>query len=675
MNTFIFWRQGVRMAKVTKFLIIAIIIKLFLSIKVEAIDSIIRVAFEPNLPPYQYEENEQYKGVHIDILNNIADKNNFIIQYVPMNSSNDCLQALSNGEVDIVLGAINNHEFEEQSTDSISQSSIIMIANNEYANLIKSKKNIGAIKTVFENETISYSYIQKMKNLRYIVVSNQLRAFDILIYGEANVLIGVKNSILYQLEKANLEEKFTIVNNYMVPIEYCIITKKGDKDLLNLLNSELQRIRISGDYIKIHEKWINEEKYAIRKFLDTAATIAAIFATILLFVFILNFRLNLLLKKQVDEKTKELQRVNKDLQNQINETRNYNELKNCIVERSPSGIIAFGTDYKITLFNRSACNLTKLKDFPISQSVFDIPLINNILMNIDDKLFKEDLKIINKEITLKTEENKSVSYRYDMYQLYNFDNSIRGAIITIDDITKELRIKEQEFEKEKNKALNQIIAGIAHEIRNPLTSIKTFIQLVPTKMDNQSFQNQLVEFVPKEVDRVNNLIKSLIDYAKPVINNKHNVNVSEIVKSCTVLIKPTLENKNIELIVSIENDLIIFADKNQLNQALINIILNGLDSMTVKVKNGGIQNKLHMRINTWREYDNIFIQVIDEGVGMTDEEIKKSTEPFYTNKVNGTGLGLPLSKQYIEDNNGILIIESKPLIFTKVTVRFRGVFK
>lgn len=659
------------MAKVTKFLIIAIIIKLFLSIKVEAIDSIIRVAFEPNLPPYQYEENEQYKGVHIDILNNIADKNNFIIQYVPMNSSNACLEALSNGEADMVLGAIKNHEFEEQSTDSISQSSIIMIANNEYANLIKSKKNIGTIKTVFENETVSYSYIQKMKNLRYIVVSNQLRAFDILTSGEANVLIGVKNSILYQLDKADLEEKYTIVNNYMVPIEYCIITKKGDKDLLDLLNSELQRIRISGDYIKIHEKWINEEKYVIREFLDTIAAIAAISVTILLFVFIFNFRLSFLLKKQVNEKTKELQRVNKDLQNQINETRNYNELKNCIVEHSPSGIIAFDTGYKITLYNQSACNLTKLTDFPIGQSVFDIPLINNILMNIDDKLFNEDLKIINKEITLKIEDNKSVCYRYDMYQLYNFDNSIRGAIITIDDVTKELRIKEQVFEKEKSKALNQIIAGIAHEIRNPLTSIQTFVQLIPTKMDNQSFQNQLVEFVPKEVDRVSNLIKSLIDYAKPVINNKHKVNVSEIVRSCTVLIKPTLENKSIKLVVSIEDDLTVFADKNQLNQALINIILNGLDSMTEKVKNGDIQNDLHMRINTWREYDNIFIQVIDEGLGMTQEEIKKSTEPFYTNKANGTGLGLPLSKQYVEESNGTLTIESEPLIFTKVTLRFR----
>lgn len=660
------------MAKVTKFLVIAVILNFILSIKVAAIDSIIRVAFEPNLPPYQYEEGGQFKGVHIDILNKIADKNSFIIQYVPMKSSNDCLEALSSGDVDLVLGAVKKPEFEGQSTDSISQSSIIMIANNEYANLLKSKKNVGAIKTVFENETISYSYIQKMKNLRYIVVSNQQRAFEVLTSGEANVLIGIKNSILYQLEKANLEEKYTIVNNYMVPIEYCIITKKGDKDLLNLLNSELQRIRISGDYIKIYEKWINEEKYAIRKFLDTVAIITAILVTILLFIFAFNFRLNLLLKKQVDEKTKELQRVNKDLQNQINETRNYNELKNCIVEHSPSGIIAFDTDYKITLFNGSACNLTKLEDFPISRSVFDLPLINNILKDIHYKLFKEDLKIVNKEITLKTEENKSVSYRYDVYQLYNFDNSIRGAIITIDDITNELRIKEQEFEKEKNKALNQIIAGIAHEIRNPLTSIKTYIQLIPTKMDSQSFQNQLVEFVPREVDRVNNLIKSLIDYAKPVINNKQKVNVSEIVKSCTVLIKPTLENKNIELVVSIENDLTIFADKNRLNQALINIILNGLDSMTEKVRNGGIQNKLHMRIIAWREHDNIFIQVADEGVGMTDEEIKKSTEPFYTNKANGTGLGMPLSKQYIEDNNGTLIIESKVSAFTKVTMRFRG---
>lgn len=654
-------------------LITVLLIKLFSTVKAYAIETMLKVAFEPNLPPYQFEENGKYVGAHIDILNSIANKNNFIIEYIPMQSDTECMKALDFGEVDIVLGAIknNSYEFETHATDSISQSSIIMVALNEVADKIRYRTNRESISAVLENGTISYSYIQKMENLRYIVVSNQLRAFDMLVSKEADVLVGVKSSILYQLEKANIEDDYTIVGNYMVPIEYTMLTKAGDRELRMKLNNELQRLRINGEYEKIHEKWINEEKHSIKEILNAVLITALILVVISLLIFLFNFRLNLLLKKQVGEKTKELQKINVDLQNQIIETRNNNELKNCIVEHNPSGIIAFDTNYKITLFNQSACYLTKLRHFPIGQSVFDIPVINNILINTADKLFNENLILVNKEMTIKHENNINVSYRYDIYQLYNFDNSIRGAIITIDDVTKELRIKEQVFEKEKNAALNRIIAGIAHEIRNPLTSIKTFVQLIPTKIDNQNFQNLLAEFVPKEVDRVNNLIKNLIDYAKPETSNKHKVNINEIVKSCTMLINPTLENRNIKLTVLNEEDLIIIADKNQLKQIIINVILNGLDSMNEKIENSNIKYKLHIDIKLWGDDENAFIQITDEGLGMTEEEIKKSTEPFYTNKANGTGLGLSISKQYIEENNGTMIIESEPFLYTRITMRFR----
>lgn len=659
--------------KSIRFILITVLfIEILFAAEAYAIETMLKVAFEPNLPPYQFEESGKYVGVHLDILNSIAEKNNFLIEYIPMKNDMECMKALANREVDIVLGVISNKnsEFRTQATDSISQSSIIMIAHNEIANMIKYKTNRNSITAVLENETVSYSYIQKMGNLRYIVVSNQLRAFDILRSKEADVLVGVKNSILYQLEKSNVEDDYTIVNNYMVPIEYTMITKSGDTELLKKLNNELQRLRISGEYEKIYEKWINEENYVFKEILDIVFITAFILIFISSLIFLFNFRLNLLLKKQVNEKTKALQKINEDLKNQIIETRNNNELKNCIVEHNPSGIIAVDRNYIITLFNESACNLTKLNGFPIGQSAFDIPLIKNVLINVVDKLFIEDLIVVNKELAIKNDDGSSIYYRYDIYQLYNFDNSIRGAIITIDDVTKEIRIKEQVFEREKNKALNQIIAGIAHEIRNPLTSIKTFVQLIPTKIDNLNFQNQLAEFVPKEVDRVNSLINNLIDYAKPETNNKHKINVNEIVKSCTVLIKPTLENKNIELLISAEDGLTVIADKNQLKQVFINIILNGLDSMTEKTKEFSVSYKLYMYIRLWGDNNNVYVQIADEGLGMTEEEIKKSTEPFYTNKVNGTGLGLSISKQYIEENNGTIIIESEPFLYTRVTMKF-----
>lgn len=671
MNTIAVVDKGVVKMKITKFLIIlilVIILSLFNNTQILAIDTIIKVAFNPNLPPYQFEDDGQYKGLHIDILNIIAAKNNLIMQYVPIDSNSGCLEALSNGEVDIVLGVIKNNEFKEQSTESISQSSIIMVADKKHADLLNGEKNHNIV-TVLENKTISYSYIQSMKNVRYIVVANQLRALEMLVTGQADFLIGVKNSILYQLEKSNMEEDYTILINYMVPIEYTILTRNGDSDIKRLFNNELQRIRISGEYNKIYEKWINEEKYVIKKVLDSIIIIILIFLAILFANFIFNYRLNTLLKKEVDEKTKELRNINNDLQKQIIETRNNNELKNCIVEHSISAIFAIDTDYRITLFSKSACNITNFQNLSIGCYAFDIPLLETILRR--NKLFVEDLKVVNEELTIKDDENESRSYRYDIYQLYNFDNSVRGAIITIEDITEELKIKDQIFEREKNKALNQIIAGIAHEIRNPLTSIKSYVQLIPLKIDNQKFQNQLTEFVPKEVDRVNNLIKDLIDYAKPETNNKNKVDINEIIKSCAVLIKPTLTNKKIELIVSEEGELNIYADKNQLKQIVLNIMLNGLESMTERISKFNIKNNLQLNIKTWSCDENVYIAIIDEGMGMTDEQIKKSFDPFYTSKANGTGLGLSLSKQYAEENDGVLTIESEPLLFTKVTLKFR----
>lgn len=662
-----------RLNKITKIVIVTLFIVLFSQTKVNGVDTIIRVAVEPNLPPYQFEEDGKFVGVHIDLLNKIAEKYNFIIEYVPVGNSRESFDVLSNGKVDIVLGAINNSnlKFKEQATDSISMSSIFMITLDGNVEILKNKMNAGCLSAVLQNETIRYSYIQEMSNLRYTVVSNQVRAFELLKLKKADVLLGVKNSILYQLEKANLEEDYTIVSNYMVPIEYTMITKPGDKELLYKLNNGLKELRISGDYEKIHDKWINENKYAVRETIKRATFVAVIVFIIVAIIIIINLRLNILLKNQVDEKTKELQETNKNLENQVIETRNNNELKNCIVENSPSGIFVFDRDYNITLFNQSACNIVGMTNFP--QSIFDINLLKNILQDNEDKLFEENFKLLNKEITIinNDNDNDNISYRYNIYHLYDFDGNIRGAILTVDDITKELKVKEQAYEKEKNKALNQIIAGIAHEIRNPLTSIKTFVELIPIKRDNKQFQDQLAEFVPKEVDRVNNLIKNLIDYAKPENNNKEIVFISEIIKSCTVLIKPVLKNMKIELNISEEEGLTLLADKNQLKQILINILLNGFDSMKEKIKlNRHINEKLHMNIKTWKNKDIIFIQVIDEGVGMSGEQIKKSTEPFYTTKSSGTGLGLALSKQFVEENNGIMIIESESLAFTKITLKF-----
>ncbi len=634
-----------------------------------AIDTILRVAYEPNLPPYQFLEKDFHAGIHIDVLNSIAKNNKFIMEYIPMKTTTECIDALSEGKVDIVLG-INpnwNYKYNYLLTENISESYICVVAPNEKLGNLSHSLGINSITASLEDGSIRYSYIQNMRNLKYIVSSNQVNNFNVFIMNKSDILIGVKHSIMYQLEKAKLSDKYTIINNYISSIEYSMAVRQGNEELLKKLNEGILKLRVDGEYDDIYNKWINEEKYEVNKILKKIFLIILAFILVLIF----NIRINRLLQKQVNQKTKELQKINKDLEKQMIETRNHNELKNCIVENSPSSIVAFDTNYVITIFNKNAYKFSDGGECTVGKNIFEVRFLNTILSDKKDEIFLKGAEFINKGIVLKSKFNNDIHYRYSIYQLFDFNDNVRGAILSIDDITAEVIAREEIHEKEKNKALNQIIAGIAHEIRNPLMSIKTFAELIPVKKDSEHFQDMFSQFVPKEVERANKLIKNLIDYAKPYNENKEFVCVKDIIDSCTVLIIPILKDKKILLNTSIANGLTLFTNKNQLKQVLINIIFNSIQSIEEKIDNKKINTYFNVNIKAWEDEQNIFIQVEDEGMGMTQEQLKKSVEPFYTTKVSGTGIGLWMSKQYVEGNNGTMIIESKICNFTKVTLKFR----
>lgn len=637
--------------------------------RIYAIDTILRVAYEPYLPPYQFLSKDSHVGIHIDVLNNIAINNKYIIDYIPMETTTKCLEALSKGKVDIVLGinANGNYKYNYLFTENISESYICIVAPNAKLNNLRNNIGTKSFTASLENNTIRYSYIQNIRNLKYIVSSNQVRNFNLFILNKSDILIGVKHSILYQLEKANLSSQYTIINNYISPIGYTIAVREENEELLNKLNEGILKLRLDGEYESIYNKWINEEKYEIKKILRIIVIIIFGFLSILIFI----VRINRLLKKQVNQKTKELQKINKDLETQIIETRNYNELKNCIVENSPSSIVAFDKNYIITILNKNAYKIANINEPSIGKIIFEIEFFNNILSDKKDEIFLKGAQFVNKGIILKNEFNDDIHYRYDIYQLFDFNDEVRGAILSIEDITAEVVAREEIYEREKNKALNQIIAGVAHEIRNPLMSIKTFAELIPTKKNSAHFQDLFSEFVPKEVERTNKLIKNLIDYAKPDKENNETISIEDIIDSCTVLIDPILKDKKIILNTSIESGLILYTNKNQLKQILINIIFNSLQSIEEKIENMNINTSINIDINSWKDKQNIYIQIKDEGMGMTQEQIKKSTEPFYTTKSYGTGIGLWMSKQYVERNNGTMTIESQSYNYTKVTLKFR----
>lgn len=156
-------------------------------------------------------------------------------------------------------------------------------------------------------------------------------------------------------------------------------------------------------------------------------------------------------------------------------------------------------------------------------------------------------------------------------------------------LKKEVAQRTQEIEdlyelakhNDKMQALGVLSAGLAHELRNPLTSIKTFIDLIPLKINDDNFKKELMNIVPKELKRLENLVGSLLDYSKPRATQPKSTNLHEVILEIITMFKKNLQEKNIKL-EQVNTDINLFVDESQLKQILINIILNSVDAIEDK---------------------------------------------------------------------------------------------
>ncbi len=631
-------------------------------------ETVLQVGFDPHLPPYQFIKDNEYQGVHIDLLNAIAQEEDLIIEYVPFDTMTGCMDALEEGKVDMVLGAIleKRGKRAQYGTETLSSSSVCMIVpKNKAEEFLEGKK---MTKASYQEGTITFSFMTNIKNLRAIPVSNQERGMQLLLDNDVDAFVGVKSSVLYQLQERHLEDDYTIISNYMLPIEYNIQVREGDRELLEQLNRGIESIRISGKYADIHRKWVNENDYQLKTAIKRITVGVGAAGTAVLILTAVGVRINHILKKQVEEKTIELQEANEDLKKLVITTRNSNELRNCVIENSPSAIIVFDQQFKITLFNPSAFELAEGKKLESGRNILEYELFREILESKKEMLFQSQKGYQNQEFSRQTGAGEYLYYRYNLYLLFHPDQKVRGAILVIDDVTAENRLKEQTIERQKEEALTRMVAGIAHEIRNPLTAIKTYAELIPLKRDNAEFQNQVSQYIPREVERMNVLIQDLIDYAKPKKRQREWFLIEEVAESCGLLIRPMTRGKSVEFSMELEPGLLLWGDRGHFRQALVNLLLNGLEALERKKEPG--ENR-RLCLKSWAENGCIYVQVSDEGIGMDEEEAEKAAEPFFTTKATGTGLGLSVCKQFAEENGGTMMIRSEKGKGTNITFCFK----
>ncbi|MGQ7875233.1 ATP-binding protein [Bacillus sp. 1A] len=231
-------------------------------------------------------------------------------------------------------------------------------------------------------------------------------------------------------------------------------------------------------------------------------------------------------------------------------------------------------------------------------------------------------------------------------------------MIIVRDITERKKTEELLNKSDTLAAIGQLAAGVAHEVRNPLTVIKGFIQLFQI---NKEDQEKYFDLMLSEIDRIEAILQEFLSIAKTDEINTEQKNIYQIYKNVVSLMntKAIMTNIQVELYADTK-DISIECSENQLKQVFINILQNSIEAMT----DGG---KITIHIKEIND-EGVIIHVIDEGIGIPEDRIKRLGEPFYSTKEKGTGIGLMLSYKIIESHQGNISIMSEVGVGTTVTI-------
>ena len=227
--------------------------------------------------------------------------------------------------------------------------------------------------------------------------------------------------------------------------------------------------------------------------------------------------------------------------------------------------------------------------------------------------------------------------------------------------TENLRMREELLKQDRMKAVAVFAAGMAHEIKNPITAIKVFAEYLPKKYEDPEFLGKFSRIVQQEAARITGIVEDLLLFSKPSEPRRRACDPRQLLKDVADLLSGDLLKQNVEIRFQFNPDAErIHADPDQVKQALLNVMMNGIEAMKGK---GG---RLSLRTSSTDRFVQIVVE--DTGCGIPPENLPHLFDPFFTDKEEGTGLGLAITHAIIEKNGGKISVESETGSWTRFTL-------
>ncbi|MCR4804666.1 MAG: transporter substrate-binding domain-containing protein [Clostridia bacterium] len=619
----------------------------------------IRVAVSGKTQPLLFvDEADQPQGVFVDIMNELARIGDLTVEYVIFDRQSQAVEALTAGQVDAVLGVLETDYAKIPSvrtTSEIYSASTCLVIPSGMDSSVWDSSGSGTVSAAYELGTASYSFVSQLKARPIRIMATQEQLYHSLRSEETDIVVGVRDCMQYMMRSDGLQEEYSIALNYVTSVSYSILLNRNDHLRFNALSGCVNRLRSSPEYKGIIDHWVvnTELENAQLRIQRLTNILGAVFgAALIILVSIMLF--NSQLRRMVDERTRELQARMKDLEQAY-------MLRNKLVEHAYAANLVVRLDGTVLLMNDVA---RRMEGIPIEQR--DLPNIENMRV-IGPAWNKSPAEMTQPELLVLRDENgERRTYRYQCHRTSVQDE----RVFIMEDVTSEEQEKQEIFEESKNKALNRIIAGIAHEIKNPLTTIRTYASVAKDMKGDPEFMDAFSSFVPKEADRISKMIETLMNYSRPPRGQKERFDTASVVDDCLGLAYLS-SRKHIEITTRLERSLYIYANKEQIRQAVVNLLMNSVESVEQKIDSGSPAEEQTIRVSVYRNGPDVVTEVYDTGNGMTEEQVQQCTDPFFTTKKTGTGMGLPMTKMYIRENGGRLEVESRLGEYTAMRIIFK----
>jgi two-component system sensor histidine kinase HydH len=521
------------------------------------------------------------------------------------------VEPILTGQVDELIIGLKNAEFSdgERYAVAVSRSNHrgAIVVNLDAKDFLEFRKKIGIgviLNQMSSQHNIEYIILQD--TIGIIAASEKIDSVDAINNSDFLKMAVKSDSVFHRITNQAGVEVYEVVKRFVFNNEFI----------------GLYRMGVSLEDIKIVEDRM------LRRLIIISLILAAISIIVLSIIF-----------------------TNQNLSTVSKEYDKFKTLTSSVLENMTEAVIVIDRENRITLFNKSAEELFKTSpDKVISSTITEfkngmLNFLNTSSINLNKKYSSfERLLSIN-------EEEKFLSF--SISQISGPDVNQSNFTIVIKDLTETKRLEDDAKRNEKLSAMGELASGVAHEIRNPINAIGMIAQRLNkefTPETNKDEYSDITLLLKNEVNRINKIITQFLSYAKPIDLTITQIDAKKYFGEIYQLFEGQAKQKQIKFILQNNESFVVQIDPDLIKQSLMNIIQNAFDA----VKEDG-----QVLLNYFKLKNNLYIEIKDNGLGMTKEQTNKIFDLYYTTKKDGNGLGLSISQKIIAQHNGTISVSSQ----------------